>query len=38
MNIDHGDWKRRGESGSALFQVTLNLNRFAEKEKAEWEA
>lgn len=35
MNIDHGDWERRGESGSALFKLILNLNRFEKKEKAE---
>jgi hypothetical protein len=33
MNIDHGDWKRRGESGSALFKLTLNLNRFSVTEE-----
>jgi hypothetical protein len=33
MNIDHFVRKSRGESGSALFKLTLDLNRFTGKEK-----
>lgn len=33
MNIDHFVRKSRRESGSALFKLTLDLNRFARKEK-----
>lgn len=32
MNIDHGD-KNYAENQAPLFKLTLDLNRFAEKEK-----